>query len=164
MQVRSLSGPQIKIENMQPVKYLKIDSFEAEDTNALFEAMCKNIANMTPFEGKCRILDLSGNKEKIDSYRASFADVLKFIKKYDVKFDFKVNYVSSDPADEKKKDSPNFSVGQFPDSSKALMQAQKDEIQNPELKELIKTNPVIPDQEPIVKRDFSSIPPPPDLG
>jgi hypothetical protein len=149
---------------MQPVKYLKIDSFDTEDTNALFEAMCVNIAHLTPFEGKCRILDISGSKEKIDAYKASLADVLKFVKKYDIKFDFKVTYVSTNPADEKKKPIPNFSAGLSEDYSKVFMREQAEDIKDPELKETSRpVKPVIADPPPSIKMDLNNLPEPPAL-
>lgn len=148
---------------MQPIKFLKIDSFDKKDTNDLFEEMCKQIAHMTPFEGKCRILNLSGSKEKIDAYQATVSDVLKLIHIYDVKFEFKVTYKSINPEDEKKKISPDFSAGQSKDYSEILLENQGMEIKNPDLIDLVKPISIVVEEPKIKIQDLSSLPKPPDF-
>lgn len=113
------------------IKYLKINSFKEEDTNALFEALCEKACDTNINEAKMLCNDNLDEKSVV-GYKASLSDVIALIGLYDIEFEFKTSYVSRDSSPEQKKNNETPKQEQ-PSDKFSKMVAQKNDITNPDL-------------------------------
>lgn len=125
---------------MPQKNFIEIDSFSSEDLNDMFNAIAKKIAHMSPLEARERILELSGSKRSIETYKATMSDVLKIITIYDIPMKFRVEWLANDENAFLKKVKaiePKFEQGLVEDSAYAALKEQRDDITNPDLKDVV---------------------------
>lgn len=126
---------------MSKEKFLSIDSNSQEDITAMFNAVCKEIADKTPYIIKKDLLDFKGDKSEIEKEQPTVQDLLDVLNFYDVKIEFSlkaswVDFKVKDVLPEKEK--------LLCDKHKELIKTEKKIITNPELSEIIqKETPVI---------------------
>lgn len=113
------------------IKFLKINSFKPEDTNALFEALCEKACGVDINEAKM-LCNEDIDKKSVVGHKASLSDVIALIGLYDIEFEFKVSYVSRDSSLGQKKNNET-PKAEPPSDVFAKMVAQKNDISNPDL-------------------------------
>lgn len=145
------------------VQYLKIDTFGAEDTDALFVALCKKTCDLDPDEAKILISAQKLNKSNVVGYKASLTDLLALIHEYDIPFEFKVSFLERGKVEKgvsstEKKNIPIDASPKVCDTYKQ-MEKQRSDIKNPELLEEVKP-PVFeePKKATINPKDIPSFP------
>lgn len=112
------------------IKYLKINSFKPEDTNDLFEALCKKACDIDVNEAKIACNE-SLDEKSVVGYKASLSDVIALIGLYDIEFEFKTSFVSREVSEEKK--NPEIPKKDPPSDRYSKMAKQADDIINPDL-------------------------------
>lgn len=139
-------------------KFIKIRSFKIEDTNDMFDEICKTIANCKPIEAKKVVLEMNESDEYLNKYKASLNDLSRLIAFYDIPLEFKVVYLhmtADSPNDESKK-----KILAAPDNRSEeiqLMEKQSQEIKAPEFKEIVEH--VAEVQVPDKKDDIKTVDP-----
>ena len=112
------------------VMFASIDSFTNEDLTAMFEVICKKIIGKKPNEVKKDILLVKGKPAEIEKYQVNVMDIMNMVVAMDIKFDFKINYLEGED------DKPPV----IPEVKATPIGEQKQEITNPELKEVVLSN------------------------
>lgn len=122
------------------VKFLKIDTFNADDTDALFVALCEKACDLHPNEAKITLSAEKLDKNSVLAYKASLSDLLALIQMYDIPFEFKVSFLDRGKVEGKgssaeKKNMP-VNESMVCDTYKQ-MEKQRQQITNPDLVEEI---------------------------
>jgi len=129
-----------------PRKFLEIDTFKKEDTNALFEALCVQACDIPIVKGKMLVRPKL-TKEDAKTHIADLDDLLVLVKVYDIPFSFKVSFLERMKGEMVKQ--PDV-VPEFDDNLKVCevyktMEKQNAEIKNQDLIDLVqKKNKEVP--------------------
>ena len=129
---------------MSEIKYLEIDSFNQDDTDALFVALCKKACGVDPDEAKISLSAEGLDKKSVVGYKATLTDLLSLIGMYDIPFKFKTEFLSREvgaSASIEKKNIPAHDSDKVCDTYKQMEKQSKD-ITNPDLVEGPKFIPI----------------------
>lgn len=122
---------------MSEIKFLEIDSFSQDDTDALFVALCKKACDIDPDDAKITVSAEKLDKNSVVGYKATLTDLLSLIGMYDIPFKFKTEYLSREvggSSSAEKKNLPIDSSNKVCDVYKEMSKQSKD-ITNPDLVE-----------------------------
>lgn len=122
---------------MSEIKFLEIDSFSENDTDALFVALCNKACGVDPDDAKITVSAEKLDKKSVIGYKATLTDLLSLIGMYDIPFKFKTEYLSREVGGSSSAEKKNLPVD---NSSKVCdvykeMEKQSKDITNPELVE-----------------------------
>jgi hypothetical protein len=122
---------------MSEIKYLEIDSFNQDDTDALFVALCKKACDIDPNEAKITVSAEGLDIKSVVGYKATLTDLLSLIGMYDIPFKFKTEFLSREvgaSASIEKKNLPAHDSNKVCDVYKEMAK-QSNDIKNPDLVE-----------------------------
>lgn len=122
---------------MSGIKFLEIDTFSQEDTDAMFVALCKKACDIDPDEAKITVSGEKLDKKSVIGYKASLTDLLSLIGMYDIPFKFRTEFLSREAVGNSSVEKKNKLVD---DSAKVCdvykqMEKQSNDIKNPDLVE-----------------------------
>lgn len=81
---------------MSGIKNLTITTLSAEDTNDMFEAICKKITGETSLNTKKQVLGLEGDNKALEAHKVTLNELLVVIAFYDIETHLKVLYVEKE--------------------------------------------------------------------
>lgn len=139
-------------------KYIKIDTISIDDTNALFEEICKNIIQTKPLKAKRDILGMTGKDRHLEEHKVTINQLMAVISRYQISCEIKISYPDKSVTEDSRwipsKDNDD---GLKKDVVVSDMVKQIDDITNPELKDLNAAN-VVEKKNESIKSDLPKIP------
>jgi hypothetical protein len=138
-------------------KYIKIDTIGTDDTNALFEEICKNIIQAKPLKAKRDVLGMTGKDKHLEEHKVTINQLMAVISRYEIACEIKISYPDKSDAKEDILVPKYDKDGLKKDVIINDMSRQVDEITNPELKDLTTAN-VVEKKNESVASDLPKIP------
>lgn len=142
----------------QELKYASIDTMSKEDIKALFEIMCEKIFKKKPNDVKKEVLNIKGGPKEIDKYEVTAHDLINIVVAYDLKFEFKINWLEGEAPEnqEIKVEKPVVT-----ETANALAE-QKNDIKNEDLQNTAESSQNIQNENPNkeITGDLKNVPNP----
>lgn len=124
-------------------KYIKIDTIGTDDTNALFEEICKNIIQTKSLKAKRDVLGMTGKDRHLEEHKVTINQLMSVIVRYQITCEIKISYEDKSAFSEPPVYVPEDDKhGLKTDIVTVDMGKQESEITNPELKDLTTANVV----------------------
>lgn len=139
-------------------KYIKIDTISIDDTNALFEEICKNIIQTKPLKAKRDVLGMTGKDKHLEEYKVTINQLMAVINRYEIACEVKISYEDKSEVKEGMSVPKHDGHGLSKNIVATYMMKQVDEITNPELKDLTTANVVEKKNGEIKGNDLPKIP------
>lgn len=138
-------------------KYIKIDTIGTDDTNALFEEICKNIIKTKPLKAKRDVLGMTGKDKHLEEHKVTINQLISVISRYGISCEIKISYEDKSEVKDVVSVPITDNDGLKKDVITRDMVKQAHDITNPELKDLTTANVVEKKNESITV-DLPKIP------
>lgn len=123
-------------------KYIKIDTIGTDDTNALFEEICKKVIKTKPLKAKGDVLGMTGKDKHLEEHKVTINQLISVISRYGISCEIKISYEDKSEVKDVISVPPTDNDGFKKDVIARDMVKQAYEITNPELKDLTTANVV----------------------